>query len=344
MRNLLIIFIVLPSIMFSQNSALAEAFKNGEFQKVIELSNNKILRNPDDFETHLIIAKSYNEVGEFKQAGEVLKQCERLMKLDWEKSWTLIESIKTNYGIGNVDNAKQNFLDAKKVKGTKNSEKALREIGLLIGFDELYNNWKIKVTENIIFHIDNSISDAEVEKIVTTRQKAFNEINRIFNSTLPKKIDFFVWNQKENYNTYLKCSLGFTRPNLCVSHNRINQTPGHELAHNISFWRNSENVRTKFINEGIGVCFDQQKNDKFEIAKIAYKKDPINLIDVWKKHTDLNSEILYPISGAFVEYLFKYDKAKFLALVENQTYENAEIIYGSRLANLINEFILKLNE
>jgi hypothetical protein len=69
MRNLLIIlFIVLPSIMFSQNGALAEAFKNGDFHKVIELSNNEILRNPDDFETHLIIAKSYNEVADFKQA------------------------------------------------------------------------------------------------------------------------------------------------------------------------------------------------------------------------------------------------------------------------------------
>jgi hypothetical protein len=273
-----------------------------------------------------------------------LKQCERLMKLDWEKSWTLVESIKTNFGIGNIEEAKQNFVDAKKVKGTKNSEKALREIALLIGFDELYDNWKIKVTENIIFHFDNSISDAEVEKIVTTRQKAFNEINRLFKSTLPKKIDFFVWNQKENYNTYLESSLGFTRPNLCVSHNRINQTPGHELAHNISFWKNRENVRTKFINEGIGVCFDQQKNDKLEIAKAAYEKHPMNLIDVWKKQTDLNNEILYPISGAFVEYLFNYDKAKFFALVENQTYQNAEIIYGSQLVNLINEFILKLNE
>jgi len=344
MRNLLIIFIVLPSIMFSQNGALAEAFKNGDFHKVIELSNNEILRNPDDFETHLIIAKSYNEVADFKQAAIFLKQCERLMKLDWEKSWTLVESIKTNFGIGNIEEAKQNFVDAKKVKGTKNSEKALREIALLIGFDELYDNWKIKVTENIIFHFDNSISDAEVKKIVTTRQKAFNEINRLFKSTLPKKIDFFVWNQKENYNTYLESSLGFTRPNLCVSHNRINQTPGHELAHNISFWKNRENVRTKFINEGIGVCFDQQKNDKFEIAKAAYEKHPMNLIDVWKKQTDLNNEILYPISGAFVEYLFNYDKAKFFALVENQTYQNAEIIYGSQLVNLINEFILKLNE
>ena len=344
MRKLLIILIVLPSIMYSQNNVLAEAFKQGDFSKVIALSNNEILKNPDDFETLLIVAKSYNELADFKQAAIFLKQCNRLMKFDWQKSWMLVESIKANFGTGNIDEAKQNFIDAKKVKGTKNSEKALKEIALLIGFDELYDNWKIKVTENIIFHFDNSISDAEIEKIVTTRQKAFDEINRIFNSTLPKKIDFFVWNQKENYNAYLKSSLGFTRPSLCVSHNRINQTPGHELAHNISFWRNRENVRTKFINEGIGVCFDQQKNDKFEVAKAAYEKHPMNLIDVWKKQTDLDSEILYPISGAFVAYLFNYDKAKFFALVENQTYENAEIIYGAQLIKLINGFILKLNE
>jgi len=338
----IVFFLAFSTFVFSQKKEMVEAFLKGNYNITIELGQKIIETEPNDFETNLMILRAYNEKSDYTNAYVYVQKSKSLMKKNWEKSWTLTESTITNFGIGNIDEARKNFNEAKQILGTKNSEKKLKEIGLVLGFDEIYNNWKIRYSKNIVFHFENKISDEEIEKIVSTRQKAFDEINTYFNSSLPKKIDFFVWNQKENYNEYLNNSPGFTKPNYCVSHNRINQTSGHEIAHNISFWKNIENIRTKFINEGIGVCFDQQKNDKLKIAKEVYKKNLLDIKEVWKNQTKLNDDILYTISGAFVEYLSNYDKNKFLKLVENQTYENAEKIYDGKIDELIREFSEKL--
>lgn len=319
-KSLIISFLVFSLFTFSQKKEMVETFLKGNYNKTIELGQKIIETEPNDFETNLMILRAYNEKSDYTNAYAFVQKCKSLMKQDWEKSWTLTESTITNFGIGNIDEARKNFNEAKQIRGTKNSEKKLKEIGLVLGFDEIYNNWKTRDSQNIFFHFENTISDEEIEKIVLTRQKAFDEINTYFKSSLPKKIDFFVWNQKENYNQYLNNSLGFTKPNYCVSHNRMNQTSGHEIAHNVSFWKNTDNIRTKFINEGIGVCFDQQKNNKLKIAKEVYKKNSLDIKDAWKNQTKLNDDVLYPISGAFVEYLLNYDKNKFLNLVENQTY------------------------
>ena len=36
---------------------------------------------------------------------------------------------------------------------------------MLTGLDEYYKNWKIRETQNIIFHFENSINENEIERI-----------------------------------------------------------------------------------------------------------------------------------------------------------------------------------
>ena len=69
---------------------------------------------------------------------------------------------------------------------------------------------------------------------------------------------------------------------------------------------NNDNIRTKFINEGIGVCFDQQKNEKLKIAQETYKTNQIDIKEIWRNQTKLSDDILYPISVAFVNFLQKW--------------------------------------
>ena len=343
-KALTIFYISLSIVAFSQKKEMSEAFLKGDYDKTIRLGKKIIEAEPNDFETNLMVVKAYNQKADFGNAVIYLQKSQALTKQDWEKSWVLIESTITNFGLGNFDAARKDFIEAKQASGTKNAEQKLKEIGLLFGFDDWYSTWKTRESENIIFHFESTISNDEIERIVLTRQKSFNEINRFFNSDLPKKIDFFVWNQKENYNTHLNVSLGFSKPIFCISHSRMNQTPGHEIAHNISFWLNKDNVTTKFINEGIGVYFDGQKNDKLKIAKEAFRKNPIDIKVVWRNQPKTDDTTLYPISGAFVAYLIDYDKLKFLELVQNQTYENAEKIYLGEFDQLIEVFNEKLKE
>lgn len=329
---------------FSQRKEMAENFWKGNFDKTIEIGKKILESEPNDFETILFIVKAENEQGNFNNAIPYLENAKNLMKEDWQKSWTLLESAKNNFGSGKIEEAKKNYNEAIRINGTKNSTKELKKFGMLTGLDEFYKTWKIKETKNLIFHFENSISEQEIERIVETRQKAFDEINIFFNSNLPKKIDFFVWNITENPNPILNANLGFSVPQICISHNRINQTQGHEIAHNISFWKNNNNIRTKFINEGIGVYFDQQKNNKLKIAQEVYKKNPIGIKEIWKNEIKLSDDILYPISGAFVDFLINTDREKFSKIVVNQTYENATKIYGLKIEEIIENFTEKLKQ
>jgi tetratricopeptide (TPR) repeat protein len=343
-KAILFLLLFYSTLVFSQKNEMAENFRKGNLDKTIEIGNEILKTEPNDFEAILFIAKAENGKGNFKKAIPYLESAKSLMKEDWQKSWTLLEIAKNSFGIGNIEDAKKNYKEALTISGTKNSLKELKNFGMLAGLDDFYKNWKIRESKNIIFHFEDKINEQEIERIVKTRQNAFEEINSFFNSNLPKKIDFFIWDLKESFNTVLNTTLGFSNPLFCISHNRLNQTLGHEIAHNISFWKNNNNLRVKFINEGIGVCFDQQKNDKLQIAQKTYKNNPIDIKEIWKNQTKLDDGILYPIAGVFVDVLIKYDKEKFLQLNENQTYENASRIYGAKIDEIIESFTQKLKK
>lgn len=340
-----IIFIAIFCVSgYSQKSEMSNAFKNKEFEKVIELGNKVLESEPNDFDGLLGVGKAYNILNEFNNAIPYLEKALNCSEKDWQYAWVNIELIESYYAIGNIKKAQEFYENSLKYKGTKNSTNKLRGLALLFGFDKEYEDWEIKETENIIFHFQNGTSISNKEQYITERQKAFSNINTFFQSDLPKKIDFFVWKSNDEAIKVLNKSLGFSKPKYCISHNRNNQTKGHEIAHNISFWLEKGNKRNRLINEGIGVYFDQTNTNRLEKAKNTIPNQKIDIKELWINGNKLSEQILYPIAGAFVEYLISLDKEKFIELCKNQSYENAELIYGTELGKIISEFNKKLNK
>ena len=337
------LFILISAFFFAQHREMAEALQANKPEKALDIGQKLLQTEPDSFETNFLFAKAFNDKLDFKSAKIYTDKAQGLAKEDWQKSWILVEALQTSYGLGNVAEAKATYEKARQVPGTKNSESELRSWGILFGFDDLYADWKIVETENITFHFPPTLSEEKTSSLVASRQQAFEEINVFFEATLPKKIDFFVWDQQSNFNLHLRNKLGFTNPAFCISHNKLNQSPGHEIAHNISHWRKNNAVKTRFINEGIGVYFDQNKNDKVRSAQEVSLSARFSVKNLWTAESDAPESLLYPVAGAFVEYLIQYDKEKFLELAENQTYENAKKIYGEKLDKLIDDFTKKLN-
>lgn len=323
---------------------MSNAFKNKEFEKVIELGKQVIESEPNDFDGLLGIGKAYNILNEFNNAIAYLEKARDCSEKDWQFAWSNIELMESYFAIGNKEKAKVYYKKSLEFTGTKNSTKKLKSLALLFGFDKAYEDWEIKETENIIFHFQNGTSISDKEQYITERQKAFSNINTFFQSDLPKKIDFFVWKSNDEAIKVLKKSLGFSKPKYCISHNRDNQTKGHEIAHNISFWLDKSNKRNRLINEGIGVYFDQTNTNRLEKAQNAIPNQKIDIKELWINGNKSSEQILYPIAGAFVEYLILLDNKKFLELCKNQSYENAELIYGTELEKIISEFNKKLNK
>ena len=343
MKNtFLLICLLFSSILISQ-SQLQTALKNKNFKEAKRLSELFLESKPNSSTGNLALGKAYIGLKEYDEAIPVLLKSLKNATKNWQLAWANIELAEVYSSIGNFIDAKKYYEKAKQLKGTKNANNTLKKLGLELGFDSCYNSWKTKETENIRFHFQNPTSIKNIENYIKIREEAFKSINKFFESKLPKKIDFFVWSSNEEALKLFKKPLGFALPQYCVAHNKINQSLGHEIAHNISFWANKERVKNRFINEGIAVCFDQNNIDRINIARQIAKTKKIDIKKMWQFPHEYSEKELYPIAGAFITYLISIDKEKFLELNKNQTYKSAQKIYKNKLDEIIINFENKLN-
>lgn len=346
MKNLFLILVVLfvAQTGYSQNSEMSVAFKNNDYQKVLELCNIKLQSDSNDINAILGKGRAYTGLNDFKLAIPYLLKAKDRATANWQTSWALIDLMSSYFSIGEIEKAKECYNEALKIKGTSNSTSTLKKLGLLFGFDSYYNKWETVEKNNIIFHFQKTSSIPNLDNYIKERVIAYSNINDFFSSEMPKKIDFFVWKSNAEAKKILGASLGFSKPQNCISHNRPNQTSGHEITHCISFWRDKDNVRTRLINEGMGVYFDQTNSNRMEKAKAVASDIKIDIKDMWINERKYPEQLFYPVAGAWVEALILYDKVKFLKLSKNQTYENAFIIYGDEINILIEEFNNKVNK
>lgn len=344
MKKLLVsIFLLVPIIFgYAQKADLDHAFQNENFEEVIWLSDQLVQDNLKDFETLFTVGKAYNILNEFDDAIPYFEQAIDYAFKDWQLTWAYTELMQSYYSIGELQKAREYYIRSLFYEGTENCENKRNALALLFGFSDHYRGWEVKETENLIFYFQKGVKINDKERYMNERQKAFNNINTFFLAKLPKKIDFFVWKSTDAAFEVLHKTIGFSNPKFCVSHNRHNQSKGHEIAHNISFWYDRSNTRVRFINEGIGVYFDQTNHSKLSEAKKIVKHKKIPIEELWINGENYPEKTLYPIAGAFVEHLLAYDKFKFLRLVKDQTFENAKAIYGSDFYSIISSFNKKL--
>lgn len=345
-RLFLLTFFLVSQLLISQNikQELRDALKNQDSDKIIVLATKLLEKHPNDPELLFYLGKTHTDLKEFDKAIPYLEKAFEKLNVDWQKAWLHNSIIEAYFSTGQKDLALKHYKKYKDFKGTKNSNNHFKQIGLSFGFDDIYKDWKIIETHNIIFHFQDASSIKNIDFYVKSREDAFIEINSFFNSKLLKKIDFFVWKDVDKAEKIFKHTLGFTKPEYCVSHNHSKQTPGHEITHSISYWiSNDKVIKNRFINEGIAVCFDQD-TDKLEVAKKVFDVKTTSIETLWKNPQGYPESILYPIAGVFVSELVNFNKEKFLMLCKNQTFENAQQIYGNELQNLINLIENKLSE
>ncbi len=137
--------------------------------------------------------------------------------------------------------------------------------------------------------------------------------------------------------------LCFTFYKQCFSHEHRHISPGHEIAHTLSYWAWGTPLLSysKFINEGIAGCFDLNKwDDKYATARWVISQNGVSdVMHIWKKEKKYKHKVIYPVSAAFVTYLYeKSSKEEFRALVKNQAIDSVKKTYGPKFYTLVKEF------
>lgn len=176
---------------------------------------------------------------------------------------------------------------------------------------------------------------------------AYRELCKIFHPRPPQKLRFFVFTQKEKAEKTLGRRLGFTDAREGVCYSMADQTLAHEMCHFISFWAGGTptvNV-SKFINEGIAVCFDMRREDVFERARVALQQQNFkgSVLEIWSREHDFSSELIYPVGGAFLWHLYTRMKTEdFLAFAKDQSFTHLRSLLGADFDGVIKEFDVRV--
>jgi hypothetical protein len=191
------------------------------------------------------------------------------------------------------------------------------------------------------------MSDRDIAKYTQSREKAYQNINKFFLDTLPKKIDFFVWESKDDGKKMLYVNLDYANSEFCIVHSHYQQTTGCELAYVMSNYSVPILKKTEFISRGVAVYLDQTNVDKEQTVKewLKSNNEKVDIKDIWKYWQFYPYEFSYPLSGLFVsELINSFGKDKFLEFFNEQTYENAKLVFGNKLDEVIQNFENKINK
>lgn len=343
------VFVLTSLITFGQNKKVEELGKiylSGDLDKTILMVNDFLKNDPANMDYKLILGRVLADKGDYESAIPYLNYAaNKAPGNSWQKAWALGYLGTCYYMVSDFEKSETALISCIDLNATKNATSySARRVGIF-GYDDFYKDWTVKESQNIRFHFQN-MSDPKIKLFIESKEKAFVEINKFFESSVPRKIDFFVWNSRDDAKRIVHKNLGFANPLYCIIHAYLGQTEGHELTHVISHYTSAVAKKTRFINEGTAVCFDQ--TNQYRLNKIKYwissNDKKIEIKDIWKNGDEYPAEILYPLSGKFVKELIdRFGKEKFLEFFPNQTYENAQLVYGMELFILIKEFENKIN-
>lgn len=322
-----------------QVQEIGKLYMSGKYVQAIDKAIEYLKSEPDNLDCKVILGRALTDMGKYNEA---IPHLQYAIDRDnsWRKAWALGYLGTCYYMLSDFEKSESVLKSSIKLNATKNATNfSARRVGIF-GYDDFYKNWTIKESKNIRFHFQN-ISDQEIKLYVESREKAFNEINKFFESSLPKKVDFFVWNSRDDARRIVHANLGFAEPAYCIVHSHFQQTKGHELTHVISNYSNQITQKTGLINEGTSVCFDlaNRNDEKLVFDWVRQNNQKIDIKDIWANWKKYPHEFTYPLSGLFVgELISKFGKEKFLAFFTNQTYENAKTVFGNELDILIDKF------
>jgi hypothetical protein len=178
-----------------------------------------------------------------------------------------------------------------------------------------------------------------LQAYATKRQIAFDNILDFFGDFPDQKLDMYIWEDRAAAKKALGRPVGFASAKYLTIHAHHRQSLGHEPAHVIVHWSILPKRRVRFINEGVAVFFDQNKVDRLAEARKANTDKKFSVEKMWKKGKRYKERELYPIAGAFIQFLSENGTPQQLkALLKEQTLDAAEDIYGQNFELMLKAF------
>lgn len=345
---ILAFLLVIHNVLLGQNTELFyKHYSTGNFEEALIQSEKLMKFYSDKPEIVIMHGRVLVDLDRFKDGEPFLKEA---IKMDdnktWISAWAWAYLGHSNFMTGNYIDSEKALKKCLSLNATQNVNKYANRRLFAFGYDSYFSNWKILETEHLRFHFQTPSEINDLEKFAQLREDAFLKISKDLNPSLPKKIDFFVWNNAEEPKQKFFITLGFANPEFACVYTHKNQTVGHEITHVITHYTGKVAEKTGLINEGVAVYFNQNNTSNLDQVKVLMKKNSINEISVkkiWKDWQSINQDISYPLAGAFIEeFVNKFGFETLKKILLNQTYKNAKNLLGDSLDSFITDFENKL--
>ena len=340
MKQILIVLLLVSSFAVSaQHKDLNKLFSKGKFEKVIEQAVVRLEKSPDDAILNMIIGRAHASMNRYQTAIPFLQKGVEAEEQDSVvKSWCLAEMGNAYYYTGQREKGLAYLKKAIDMQATRSCSRFAQNCLKRFQENKYFQKWKVRETEHLRFHFqDESVVD-NVEKYIAQHEKAYQVINQFFKAELGKKIDFFVWKDREEAYDVLGRPLGFANSERKIINVWYKQTKGYEICHIICDVAIQPKKKSLLINEGICVYLDQTIHNKMDAARQVLPKGEFHLLELWESPTHYERDLSYPMGGAFIDFLInKAGRGKIILLLKDQTIENAEKIYPD-FKNLVKVF------
>jgi len=172
-----------------------------------------LVNNPNDQDLNSLVGRALTELQSFREAIPFLENVVSGSNSDASsRAWALNYLGKCNFALGDYTNSKSNFQKCIELNATKNATNSSSGWMGALGFDPFYSDWRIIETGHFIFHFPPNIRISNVDEFAEEREVALVNINSFFASSLPKKIDYFLWNSELDAQSVGISKLGFAKP------------------------------------------------------------------------------------------------------------------------------------
>lgn len=216
------------------------------------------------------------------------------------------------------------------------------EINDISSLSEL-EKWNKYTIENLeVYYPDNSKIYDTVEELVKVRMEAFNYIAEYLDVEWKyKPVKIYVFDSNAHGEQY-GLTLGFAIPEHGKIFTKHFQTPGHEIAHCISYRINDNGkIKTALISEGLATYLNMTGRDYHRMTLNILKEKNYS-IELLEDDFRMNEDA-YTLGASFVQYLIdEYGVELFKGFFDQDTHseeESFEKFYKKQGTVLINEWI-----
>jgi len=323
----------------SQNKELKKLFSKGKYDQVIEKAQAMMQENAKDPDLNSILGRAYTDSKQFTKAIFYLES-----SID---SKTVSSEIKA---ISKAYLAKCYFITDKRQKAVTllkecQNDRVCREATNyahkylnLFQTGIYYKAWEMVESNHIRFHFQDKKKSEKADEFMNRANLNYRRITETLKVESTKKVDLFVWSDKNEAYRKFDRPLGFSNSDLCTVNVFYNQTKEYELCHMLSQLVVQSKFKTMLIKEGLGMYFDCMDQNLLKVARLKVMKNEFSLLELWEEPTRYERDLSYPVGAAFIEFLInKGGKKKLKEFLKIQTIKHAKEVYPD-FQNWVNSF------